>query len=577
VTTRRPVLQYRPVFVAVLAAVIALGLTAELRSYARPDTGFLLDVAARMLAGARLYTDVVEINPPLIVVLNIPAVIISRWLGVSDILVYRAGFTLALLGLLAFAARWLGRTLPDVPARRRAVLWLAFVLFPLAGQDFGEREHLVVACLVPFLLLGVARARQLEVKRAEAIAVGLLAGLALALKPHFIVVWLLVVAYLALKRRIPPARLLPETAALAGFLAVYAASVALFFPQYFGLVRLLAVPYGRFLYDSFFHLLVTGPGAALTLFGLLAVVALHPQAKHPELWRLLALGTLGCFIAGAAQQKGLRYHFYPSFALSAVLLGFVATDVRRPFATWVRRVYHTLTVSVLASLAAVVLVQNAVQAVGAARDPERARLEDLIALVHERAAGQPIYVMSYHIGSAYPLMNYSGARSASRFGQLWILAADYADALQADRPLRYRDPPEMPASERYLVESVRTDLVAGRPRLLLVLRHARDVPENGYRRLNYVAYFARDRRIAAVFDRYRFVANVGEYSVYERLPDGSAPAAQPPSPASGTQDILTGESGGLHLRLRDPSFVLAIGTFLVALAWAIARERRWGA
>ena len=86
----RPLLGRRGVFLAALCSLIGLGLLAELRTYARPDTGFLLDAAARVLDGSRLYVDVVEINPPLIVALNIPAVLVGRLLGISDILVYRA-------------------------------------------------------------------------------------------------------------------------------------------------------------------------------------------------------------------------------------------------------------------------------------------------------------------------------------------------------------------------------------------------------------------------------------------------------------------------------------------------------
>jgi len=59
-------------------------------------------------------------------------------------------------------------------------------------------------------------------------------------------------------------------------------------------------------------------------------------------------------------------------------------------------------------------------------------------------------VMSYHIGSTYPLINYSGVRSASRFPQLWILPAAYWDELHADAPLRFRDRAQMGPVERYL-------------------------------------------------------------------------------------------------------------------------------
>ena len=66
------------------ASVILLGLAAQFRSYASPDTGFLLDEAARVLDGARVYVDLVEMNPPLTVILNVSAVMVARALGILE-------------------------------------------------------------------------------------------------------------------------------------------------------------------------------------------------------------------------------------------------------------------------------------------------------------------------------------------------------------------------------------------------------------------------------------------------------------------------------------------------------------
>jgi hypothetical protein len=79
---RRSPLERRSVFVVVLAFLLGFSLAAEFTSYARPDTGFLLDAAARVLDGARLYVDVVEINPPLIIALNMVAVLFARLLDI---------------------------------------------------------------------------------------------------------------------------------------------------------------------------------------------------------------------------------------------------------------------------------------------------------------------------------------------------------------------------------------------------------------------------------------------------------------------------------------------------------------
>jgi hypothetical protein len=481
-----------------------------------------------------------------------------------------------LLAALLLSAWLLRRLIPDAIVLRRAfLLLLAFVLFPLAGQDFGEREQLVLALLVPYLLLATARSLGRDVAPAHASAVGILAGLAFALKPHFLILWVMVEGYLRIGRGAMAAKaLLPETFAIAGVLAAYGVAVVTLAPQYLELVRLLAGPYSRFLHDPFFHVLVAGPGAVLAIFALLAFAALRPHARHRELWQTIALGTAACLVAGAAQQKGLRYHLYPSFALGTVLLGLIAWDTVRPLRNNVRLAYRWLVVSVLAATVIVVCVQNAAVAAGSGRDSDRDQFEDLVRLLRARAVGGSVYVMSYHIRSAYPLINYSGVRSASRFPHLWILAAEYLDELRSSEPLGYHEPAEMSPSERYLNQAVLDDLRERRPRLLVVFRHARDLPVNGLRRLDYIAYFARDPRIARMLGDYQLTAELGNYLVYERLRPGLARSGPPPMVTPGTQDVIGVQEGGVHLRLADPTFLIAILAFLLSLITIALVDRR---
>ena len=75
------------VFFSCAAAMVLLAVVPELRSRTLPDTGWLLYAAARMLDGATLYVDLVEVNPPLIVWLNAIPVALSRALALSPILV----------------------------------------------------------------------------------------------------------------------------------------------------------------------------------------------------------------------------------------------------------------------------------------------------------------------------------------------------------------------------------------------------------------------------------------------------------------------------------------------------------
>jgi hypothetical protein len=95
--------------------------------------------------------------------------------------------------------------------------------------------------------------------------------------------------------------------------------------------------------------------------------------------------------------------------------------------------------------------------------------------------------------------------------------------------LHYRAIDEMPPAERFLWDAVREDLTRSPPGVLLVLSAGQDVPANGLRRLNYVAYFARDPELRRLFGEYQLVETSGEYLVYERLNAGATRAGPPPS------------------------------------------------
>jgi hypothetical protein len=574
----RATLERRLPFILAVVFLLGISLVAEFRSYARADIGILLDAAARVLDGARLYVDVVEINPPLIVALNTAVVWLAKRLHFDEILLYRIAFTAVLLGSLWLSAVLLRSILSlDPRARRLLLLALAFVLFPLAESDFGEREHLVVALLLPYVLLAAARLAGQQVPKARAILVGLLAGSAFALKPHFLVLWPLIEVLLRTRGQIPTRTPLPESVAIAGFGAGYVALVAASIPAYFDLVRLLAVPYSRFLYDPFYRLLVTGPGAVLTLFALLAFIALRPDARHPPLWTMLALAAAACLVAGAAQQKGLRYHFYPAFGLATLILALAAADSFASTHNRVRSVYRALVAGVLAAMVAMVCVRRTAAALGRADDPGRDQFEQLVELVHTRAEGAGVFVMSYHLESAYPLINYSGARSASRFPHLWILAAEYLNALKSPEPLRYRDQAEMSPSERYLNHAVLEDL-GRRPKLLLIFRNARDLPANGYRRLDYIAYFSRDSAVASILREYELVASTGDYLVYQWVPPEAPRFGPPPSAAPGAQDIVRASDIARRGLAVDPALLAGVAGFVGGLvtAWLTGRNSAAG-
>jgi hypothetical protein len=560
------------------AALAALGLAAELARPATADMGFFLYAAGRVLDGARLYRDVVDLNPPLIFALNIPIVLLARVTGLSDVLLYRLGSALFVGILFLYSARLILRyVLPGDSGRARyVVLLLCFSLFGLARIDFGQREHFVLALLVPYVLLVAAESAGRWPPRGEAAVIGVMAGAALGLKPQFV----LVLAVLEVIRRVqsaPTERWRPtaELAGVLGFLVVYGVAVLWLTPAYLTVASFLGSASMQYLREPFVDLLAVGPGAPLVGFVLLALLVLRRWTRTPTVVIVVAWATAACFLAAAAVGKDFRYHFYPALGLAFVLLGLLAADVPTAAVRLGARVYGRTSQALLATIVIVVLGSAVLEIAGgdAGERHQRAELAELVRAVRVRAGGRPVGVLSYTIESAFPLVNYAGVGLASRFPCMWLLAVSYWDQLKTGGRLQYHVFGEMTPVERYFLNAVREDLMTAQPRLLVVLRPARDAAVNGQRRLHYVQYFGRDPALAALLAEYRLTDRQGEYLLYERR-ETAAASSDPPSAAPGTQDLIRTELKDVRLGRLDREAVVGLAVFAACWLLIAARDRR---
>jgi hypothetical protein len=563
---------------ATAAAVVALSVAAEVAALAPPDMAFLLYAAGRVQAGDMLYRDLLEINPPLIVALTAAVLRLARSVGASEFLVYRLATAIVAGGSLLWIRQLLRRyaVLEQTP-RRVVLLAAAVALFPLAGVDFGEREHLVLALLLPYIVLLAIRLEGREPTRPDALTAGALAGAALALKPHFAVAWLALECYARVRgprtRRFAPTA---EIAAAVAVLSSYAVGIMRLTPAYVDLALRLGPAYARYLRDPFYGLLVTAPGVALAWFAILAAIAGRRASERTRLWGLLGAGVVGCVLAGALQEKGLRYHFYPAFALGLILLAVVAAEARERAALVSERLYAHVTRPALTAIVLVLIGRSAVTLLGGGPVARRERTEflELVTRVRHEAQGGAIGVLSYNIASAFPLVNYAGVPLASRFPHLWLFPVSYWDELHRAAPLRYHPPEAMGSQERFFFEAVKHDLLTAQPRLLLVLRPARDDAQNGLRRLHYIEYLSQDRELAAFLAAYERTEPHGEYDIYRRLDPGTQRVAPPPSIEQGQADARLARVTEVQLGLVDGELLAGCAAFVGFVAWSAVQRRR---
>lgn len=504
----------RRLMVFLSAALFVFGAAAVFSYPAHHDLAWLLYVASELLHGSALYTGIVEVNPPLIIWLSILAEFLARVLGAWNLVVYRVLVLGAAAASVLLCRRQLRRFVhaPDPTAVDLLTLLLAYLLVAAVGFEFGQREHLAIALIFPFLLL---TARQIESAGAigvEDVAVGVMAGIGFAIKPHFVLACLTIELYVLLRRRCVVTSW-PHIAVALVF-ALYGIAVVLFERDYFVLARLAAAAYAR-MSEAAPMALLRLPPALWSIAAVLLACLARPRDPFRELYLVLAAAAASFLMVVLIQGKGWSYHWIPPVTIAGVVLPLVVWSWLAPL---LPRARLTGIGTVLAVAVALSLFMLAGRKFGDA-DAHKLRMQGkayllprMIDVVERYANGGPIAALSTNMQAAFPLVSYTDVKWALRFNSLWLLPGVYPD-YEPGSEVQYHGLEMMPAAERYMFDAVLVDLVRQQPTILIV-----DTLPPGYvlRGFDYLTYFGRDARFAALMRLYHEVAPVERYRIFVR-------------------------------------------------------------
>ena len=524
----------------VLLAVLVVVAFAAFRSPLKDDIAWLLYVARRWMAGQELYIDVVEVNPPLIIWLSAVPLAIARWLGLGIQLVTMSMFIVMVVGCAWWSATLLRHRGGLFADRVTVFAVIGIVLLVMPAGDLGQREHLLVAAILPYLILFAGSLDGIRPPVWHAVFAGIVAGLGCALKPRYAGVFV-VLECIALSRLMWPWRVLPIAAGLTMF--AYIAIVYVTCPAY---VR-RAVPMALALYGatdvSFFRLLLD---SAVLIVGEVVAASLVWLRRHtmPErnlmmvLVVFAAVSTVICFMDG----KDWYYHRLPAtVATVLVLICWVASVLRddpsgrpqgmMPQGMILQGAPQGLSLSgrsrsasrsaslAVAALAVLVLCAGALQRlepqVAQAVEPEATTVARLEQIVRQQNARTYI-AFSEWIALGFPVVNNTGVAWASRFDSMWALKGEL---------WRARFDPSV-ASEWPVARWVVRDFIAGCPDIAVV-----DTREG----LNYIAVLSSsDPAFARAWSRYHQIDAFDGLTVYRRGKAGCIDpwiAAEAPRPS----------------------------------------------
>jgi hypothetical protein len=308
-------------FFLILACLVCLGWILQTQILLNWDVSWLLHASEKLLAGGTYANDFFELNPPLILYLYIPALVFTKIFSVSIITALRL-YVFLLGSLSLFLCDGLIRKIFSAADRNLANLFLvaiasAFFILPI--EQFGQREHLLLLLMLPYLFVIPYRLAGNKLNNAEAIVIGLLAGLGFAMKPYFLITLVLIELYYLIKKRNAAAWIRTEVITMLVVFAVYFIVILTLHRDYLFTVLPLAARLYYVGVGQPLKKLASNPAVFTCYIASLFHLWQYKNPAYASLRTVLFMALLGFLASYFIQQTVWYSHLFPAFT-SAVLL-----------------------------------------------------------------------------------------------------------------------------------------------------------------------------------------------------------------------------------------------------------------
>jgi hypothetical protein len=481
------------------------------------DVGAILDVSGRWIDGQKLYVDVIDENLPLTFIVHALPVLTAKVLP-GGVPFWFTVWVVAGIFASFFACRRLVKLIPSADHALTEGLLppvLLFLFSVLPNEHFGQREHIMFVATAPYLFASMARAEGVHIRTGSAIAIGLVAGVAFALKPYFLGMPAAVELYLLLRRgwRTTVADLIPWCV-----LAVAALHLVLMFTVFsaYGLFVLpLAIKAYAPIGDEGWWQILTGDVMAPTLLALLIFGAFAVFLTRTLAARVLLAYGIGAAVSAIAQAKGWPYHLLPALSVAILMAALTISQTVDRYLP-ISRSSHRLPVAVISATLMVLLYFQA-----ALYTPpffKQRQYEDSIGgilrhIVEQNAPHRTILTLSPGIYPFWPMLNYVDGRMTMRFLTMWVLQGVYATC--EDFPALYNPPDTMSDTEKFVYDAVSQDFARGMPDLLIV-DTIPGMPRCQGKVFDYLEYFRQNKVFAKAFTHYEHLMDFDRYRIYRR-------------------------------------------------------------
>ncbi|MES2218010.1 MAG: hypothetical protein V4501_06330 [Pseudomonadota bacterium] len=317
---------YKQLYLIIPTLLVILCCLYLQKNFLNSDSAYLLYACNAMLHGGDYLHNFFETNPPLILYIYAPVCLLANIFDLNIIVVFKA-YILLLCSLSVWVSYYIFTKIAKEPIIRYSVfftLLLVTFLFPL--MEFGQREHIAVLFITPYLFAAALTAQKNSLPKSRAILIGLFAGLGFSLKPFFLVPLCLCELYLILKSKKLFGWVRAETILILSVMISYLYTVFHFYPDYIHTILPLVRNYyypgihkpWQVLFGNYYCIY------CLSIF--CASWFLYKKNNLNELTKILILAQTGFITAYFLGGTTWFYHLLPAICYSILLITFLLTQ-----------------------------------------------------------------------------------------------------------------------------------------------------------------------------------------------------------------------------------------------------------
>lgn len=375
------------------------------------DVAFLVHAADLFLSGGTMTLDFFDNNPPMSYMLYVPAALLM-WAGIplwySALIFSMTAVFLSVLLTALILRRW--------PGMSGANVWgilssYTAVITYFSAYEFGQKDHLIAAALVPFTLTQFSRTMGYPVPKILSRAALLWGVPFILLKPHYGLLAVVLLGHRYVRQRRISVAFDFDSVALACGVALYAMAVFLWFPDFLGEALADSV---RLYTSSMQHMIFAAVAGPMILALSLMIMAYFSEgvplpAKSAAIF--MNSMALVAVIPVAVQMKGFSVHMLP-------VLGFAAPAGFLTLWLYASRRLKNEVLCVLLVFLAVAAMRPPNYAFPHHADYARTGWGHYILA---NAADSSFLMQTAGTNIVQPLAVYTGIPHASRFPSLWFV------------------------------------------------------------------------------------------------------------------------------------------------------------